>query len=461
MMGSISLFLFSVWLPWFYHLDQKERTSVSFGSWIPVLWVIIYGSRPVTEWFARPLDGPIQVSAYDEGNPTEAVVSLLLIVSALMILARRRISVSWFLGNNVWLVVFYLFWLMSASWSDYPLITLKRLVKDLGNVVMVLVVLSDKDSIMAMKAVLSRVAYLCVPLSVLLIRYYPDFGRAYIGYNKSEVMWVGVATHKNTLGVLAFTGALFLLWDLLDYWRSTARRTSQFLLVSRIVVLLMSWYLLLISNSATSLVCAAVGSVLLVVFGLQSLNRSPWVIEAVGLGSVLLFVALDSSLGLKELLIVDVLGRDLTLTTRTDVWPILIAFQDNPLLGAGFNTFWSGQRLARLHEEVATIVQAHNGYLETYLNGGFVGVGLLLALLSSMYLRIRKKLVISQPGSSMRLIVLISAIIYNNSEASFNKVGIMWFVTLYALMEYRTQFHPQTASIRKPLHRAVLTERPA
>lgn len=454
-MGSISLFLLGIWLPWLYYRDIQQRSAVSLGSWIPVLWVVIYGSRPVSEWFSRPLEGSIQVSAYDEGNPIEAVISLTLLVAGLIILARRRIRLSWLIVNNVWLVVFYLFWLMSVSWSDYPLITLKRLVKDLGNVVMILVPLSDKEPIMAMKAILSRVAYVCVPMSVLLIRYYPDLGRAYTGYNRNEVMWVGVATHKNTLGVLAFTGAIFLLWDLLDSWKNTTRGTSRPVIVSRVVVLLMCWYLLLIANSATSLVCATVGSLLLIIFRLQRLSRSPGVIETVGLGSALLFLVLDSSFGLKELIVVDLLGRDLTLTTRTDVWPILIAFQDSPLLGAGFNTFWSGQRLARLHAEVAAIVQAHNGYLETYLNGGLVGVGLLLALLSSKYLRIRRKLMVNEPGSSMRLIVLISAIIYNNSEASFNKVGIMWFVTLYALMEYRTQFHLQASSVHKPLHRQV------
>lgn len=456
-MGLIGLFLFSLWLPWIYYRDTKERSSVSFGSWIPVLWVFVYGSRPVTEWFARP---STQASAYDEGNPIEAVISLLLIVAGLAILTKRQVRLSWLIRDNLWLVVFYLFWLMSASWSDYPIITIKRLIKDLGNVVMVFVVLSDREPITAMKAVLVRVSYVCIPMSVLLVRYYPDLGRTYTGYNLNEVMWVGVATHKNTLGVLAFAGALFLLWDLLDYWSNPKRRGVAFVLTSRVVVLLMCWYLLVIANSATSLVCAVVGSLLLLLLNLRSLSQNPRMIEVVGIGGATLFLILDSSLGLKELIVVDLLGRDLTLTTRTDVWPILIAFQDNPLLGAGFNTFWAGERLARLHEEVATIVQAHNGYLETYLNGGLVGVGLLLVLLSSSYLRIREKLVINQPGSRMRLIVLIAAIIYNNSEASFNKVGIMWFVTLYAFMDYRMQFHPNATPARKYVRRPVLPKRP-
>ena len=166
--------------------------------------------------------------------------------------------------------------------------------------------------------------------------------------------------------------------------------------------------------------------------------------EALGLGSVMLFVMLDSVLDIKEFLVEDLLVWDMTLTTRTDVWPLLLAHQENHLVGAGFNSFWAGERLVQLFKSFGGIIQAHNGYLETYLNGGLVGVGSLVILLVSAYLSIRKKLVLGAPDASMRFVILLLAIIYNNSEASFNKVGLLWFVTVYALMEYRVQLHPQT-----------------
>lgn len=444
MTGLLALFAFSLCLLFLYYRDAKERSSVSSGAWIVVAWAVIYGSRPVTEWFSGADQGPILQSSIDEGNPNEALVSLSLILVGLITLLRRRIRLSSVIKDNIWLVVFYLFWLLSVTWSDYPVITLKRLFKDLGNVVMVLIVLTDKEPIVAIKAVISRVAYLCIPLSVLLIRYYPDWGRAYVGYDRSELMWVGVATHKNTLGVLAFVGALFLLWELLDFKRNSKKVTDKPMFVSRVVVLLMCWYLLVIANSATSLVCAVLGSAMLITLGLPSIMRRPGRVEAFGLGSVVLFLMLDSVINIKELLVEDLLGRDMTLTTRTDVWPLLLNLQENPLVGAGFNSFWAGERLVQLFENFGGIIQAHNGYLETYLNGGLVGVGLLVIILASAYLRIRKKLVLSAPDASMRFVILLSAIIYNNSEASFNKVGLLWFVTVYALMEYRMPRHPQT-----------------
>jgi len=460
MMGGIVTVLLVLWVIWVYRRDVEDRMWVSHATWFVVVWVGMYGSRPITEWFSgvESIDRQVGLA---EGNPLEATASLLLIVAGLVVLYRRRIQFPSVIACNVWLCIFYLFWCLSIVWSDYPVVTLKRVIKDLGNVVMVLVVLSDRDPIAAMRAVMTRVAYLCIPMSVLLIRYYPDLGRTYTGFDRSELMWVGVATHKNTLGVLAFVGALFLLWDLLDAGNVKGRSKDKPLIVSRCGVLLLCWYLLLIANSATSLLCAVVGSALLIALAFPSIMRMYGRVEALMLTTAILFVVLDSFANLKELIIVDLLGRDMTLTTRTEVWPILLNYQDSPLIGAGFNSFWAGERLLHLFETVGSIIQAHNGYLETYLNGGLVGIGLLLVLLVSTYFRIRKRLVIKQPGMSMRLVMLILAIMYNNSEASFNKVGIMWFVTLYALMEYRTQFRPQATSLQKHTGRQVFVERHA
>ena len=152
----------------------------------------------------------------------------------------------------------------------------------------------------------------------------------------------------------------------------------------------------------------------------------------------MVLLLLDWVFNIKETLLLSV-GRDETLTTRTDIWPILMNFQDSPLVGAGFNTFWAGQRLMSLFEKVGGIIQAHNGYLETYLNGGLVGVGLLLVLLFSGYMRIRKQISTGIPEGSIRFVVLLVAIMYNNSEASFNKVGLLWLLTLFAIMQYRAQ----------------------
>ena len=452
MTGLLVLFAFSICTLWLFWRDVKERASVSSAVWIVLAWAVIYGSRPVTSWFSEADPG-----SYDEGNPVEALVYLCLIVAGVMVLRRRNIRWPAVVKDNGWLFLFYLFWLMSVLWSDYPVITLKRLVKDLGNVVMVLVLLTGREPGEAVRAVFVRFAYVCIPLSIVLMRYFPELGRAFAGYDRSAQMYVGVTTHKNTLGALALVAALFVLWDLLELrgkWRGR-RMAEKITRVARGLVLLMCWYLLLLVDSATSLVCAVFGSLLLVGVRVPSVRRYPGRMEACGCGAALVLWLLDSEFNVKEAF-VQSLGRDTTLTTRIDVWPILIAHQDNPLGGAGFNTFWAGRRLVELGERVGGIIQAHNGYLETYLNGGWVGIGLLVILLVAAYRRIRRQFGIGSPEGSIRFVFVLLAIIYNVSEASFNKLSVLWFVTVFAIMEYRARPGSRPAVPDKGQSRSVV-----
>lgn len=79
------------------------------------------------------------------------------------------------------------------------------------------------------------------------------------------------------------------------------------------------------------------------------------------------------------------LGRDPTLTGRTDIWKQLLpSIESRPLLGYGFSAFWLG-----LQGESGKIIQqmnwtfgyAHNGYIEICLQLGLVGLALFFASL--------------------------------------------------------------------------------
>lgn len=433
MTGWIALSGFCLWLLWIYYHDTKERVLVSGAAWIVLLWAISHGTRPVTNWFIEPdFEG---MGSRDEGNPIEAAVDSFIIICGLLALRRRRIRFSVLIRDNIWVMLLYLFWLMSVFWSDYPFITFKRVFRDIGTIVMVLVVLTDINPGQTIRAVCIRLACAGIPLSIILFKYFPEYGRVYAGFNKSDLMYAGVTTHKNTLGVLAMTAALFLLWDLLENGGKLGAKKSPAYLSSRITVLLMSWYLLFTIDSVTSLICAVLGSTLLLVIRGAALRRFPWRIEIVGLGSLGILLTLDSVLNITEALLLS-LGRDMTLTTRTDIWSIVTNHQGNSLVGAGFNTFWTGERYKLLSEQVGGVIQAHNGYLEIYLNGGWVGIGLLGGVIISAYWRIRKQLILGIPEGDIRLIILLLAIIHNYSEASFNKTVLLWFVTMFALMQY-------------------------
>ena len=74
------------------------------------------------------------------------------------------------------------------------------------------------------------------------------------------------------------------------------------------------------------------------------------------------------------------MGRDSTLTGRTEIWTHVLWVAGNPLLGTGFESFWLGDRLANVWSIMPGIQEAHNGYLEVYLNLGWIGVTLLAVI---------------------------------------------------------------------------------
>jgi exopolysaccharide production protein ExoQ len=427
-MSHLILLVFVGWLLWLYYRDSRERSGVSRAIWIAVAWAVIYGSRPVTDWFSSTQQSSIETA--DEGNLIEGLISLSLIVAGAGVLFRRRLRWTTIIRANAWLFIFYSFWFLSVFWSDYSIITFKRLFRDLGTVVIALVVLTEEEPGEALRAVCARMAYLCAPLSVILIRYFPEWGRAYAGYSKNEVMWVGVATHKNTLGVLAMVGAVILLWDLLDRGEGRKRRMTKISMFMRMLVLAMCWHLLIIADSVTSILCAALGSVLLFALRLPVMKQRLWRLEIIAVVVGVAVMILD----MKDALLESV-GRDPTLTTRTEIWPLLLQLQPNSVVGAGFNSFWAGERLKVSQEQFGGIFQAHNGYLETYLNGGWIGVMLLATVLVSAYWRIRKQFVEGVAQADIRFAVLVIAIVSNYSEASFNKIGILWLLTVLVILE--------------------------
>lgn len=431
------------WLMW---RDAKERTSVSPAIWIVVAWAVVYSSRSVTSWFVAP----DLTATRDDGNFGEAIIYVLLLVAALVVLAWRNTPLSPIIRGNGWLFVFYLFWCTSILWSDLPFITLKRLIKDLGNVVMVTLLLTSAASAPAdaIKAVFLRCAYVCIPMSIAVIRYLPQFGRSYVGYHSDTLMYLGVTGHKNALGMVSAASALVLLWDVLDSLRTWSERTAmqKFDVATRVAVLAMCWYLLRLADSATSLVCAAFGSVLVLAIAVMPWLRRPGGLELSALAGLLTLVSVDALFNLKAAL-VRRLGRDMTLTTRTDIWGVLLEQQDSPLLGAGFDSFWTGRRALEVGGSFGGIIQAHNGYLETYLNGGWVGVTLLAILLVWGYVRVRRALLSGAPEGGIRLVFLLLVILHNGAEASFNKVSILWFATVLVIMEYQIRSVPTEETV--------------
>src|SRR5262249_32181326 len=156
--------------------DAEARTSKAL--WIPTVWLLIVASRPVSVWLqiAPTYDSR---DAYIDGSPLDAAFFGALLVAGLIVLLLRAKQVSAILRKNGPVILFFAYCLMSVAWSDYPVVAFKRWIKAIGDLVMVIIILTDSDVLAAVRKVLTRIAFTSLPMSLLFIKYYPELGRSY------------------------------------------------------------------------------------------------------------------------------------------------------------------------------------------------------------------------------------------------------------------------------------------
>src|SRR5262245_33602747 len=134
----ISLFLLLLLL----RFDPSQEKAESPALWLPVIWMLIVGSRLPSQWL-YPAQTAYVATTFEEGSELDRAVYLLLILIALYILGARRIDWPELLTRNAALTLFVLYALASIMWSDFPFVTFKRWIRDLGLYVMVMLVLSN------------------------------------------------------------------------------------------------------------------------------------------------------------------------------------------------------------------------------------------------------------------------------------------------------------------------------
>ena len=131
------------------------------------------------------------------------------------------------------------------------------------------------------------------------------------------------------------------------------------------------------------------------------------------------------------------LGRNLTLTDRTDIWQAVLKLQDNPIFGRGFESFWLGSRLDTLWVQFPFHpIQAHNGYIETYLNLGWIGVALLVGQFVGTFQKIQRELVRRFAFGRLRLAFLLAIIVFNYTEAAFVNTSFVWTMFFLIAIDY-------------------------
>jgi O-antigen ligase len=434
MPAQLALILCVLFVLWLLRIERKQTPDVSRALWIPTIWMLSIASKPLGVWF-RSVGDPA------EGSPLDQVFLSTLLCLGLMTLLLRKFNWSRAIKENTWLMLLIGYMLISVLWSDIPFISLKRWIRELIAVVMAFLVLTERDPREAMQSLFRRTIYMLIPFSILLIKYFPAYGVQYARWS-GGLMWIGVTTQKNGLARLCLIAVFFLIWTLVRRWRGSDIPVDKYQTFADVSVLTLTFILIMGPGgaySATALTSLASG--LTAFIGLLWIKKHH---ISLGPNTLSMILVLIICLGIVTPMVggatvsgfSSTLGRDDTLTGRTEVWAELLPVaMKKPIVGSGFGGFWTPTT-----REVHKISDGHSGYLDELLELGFIGLLFMSMFLSSSCKKAQRELANDFDWASLWICFLLMAVIHNIDETSINSftshlTAVLLFLSVTSTVE--------------------------
>jgi exopolysaccharide production protein ExoQ len=447
-----------------FYFDRDSSIRTSKALWLPVLWIWIAGSRPVSAWLGINPGANVQL----DGSPVDAALFGILLLAAIAVLIRRSKRTKALLVANWPILIYFLYCLISVTWSYHPDVAFKRWIKAIGDLAMVLLIVTEPQLRGALCRLYSRVGFLLLPTSVLLIKYYGYLGRGYTP--DGEPMNTGVTTNKNMLGVILLVVSLGTLWRILSLLRAKGQPNRGRHLVAQAALLAFGIALLGMADCKTCISCFILGGGLIIVTNLPAIKGRP--ARAHALCLAILLVAGATFLFGGQTGIVHALGRQSNLSGRTDIWAIVIPAVPNLLVGAGFESFWISPGARKVWNDLAAagwwnpevlINEAHDGYIEVYLNLGWIGVCLIALILMSGYRHAGKAFRRDPALGSLMLAYIMATAIYAITEAAFRMLDPIWIFLLLAVVTASVVADPSGDGPQETLdsHSGIASRTPA
>jgi O-antigen ligase len=284
-------------------------------------------------------------------------------VGTLFLFVRYNGQILTMVGRNRLLLLFTLLTMLSAAWSVHQWHTFFLSTHLLLTTLLVFYI-AARFSLQEFIQMLAAALGILALISVIAVVLRPD---AAIHHGLHEGNWRGIFFHKNGLGREMAVGAVvFLIAGQQKY-------LPRFLALAG---LLLCTLLVIKTSSITAWI--ALATVLALYPFLRAL-RFQFSVKAL-IPIILLLSAgiIANYLVSSYAVVLEMLGKDVTLTNRVFVWAYSWAnILQHPLLGYGYNAFWQdSQRALAALDWLAP--HAHNSFLELLLDVGVIGTALLL-----------------------------------------------------------------------------------
>ncbi|MEM9219739.1 MAG: O-antigen ligase family protein [Cyanobacteria bacterium P01_F01_bin.150] len=239
--------------------------------------------------------------------------------------------------------------------------------------------------------------------------------------------WRGIYIHKNVLGQTMVLSSIIFLCLSLDKsfpkWKANAGIIASLLLI--------------ILSTSTSAMVNCLGLVI-IFFCLKALRFHGKLMIASVCFLIVFAAIVFLLLTLNAADILAIFGKDLTLTGRADMWPIIVKVASkNSLLGYGYGGFWgdlSSPGGAVWREYGWPAPNAHNGFLDIWVQLGLVGLGLFsISYFNLLFRGIYLSGKLHPSASSWAVLYLSFTFITNLTETSLmgqNSLNWVLFVSI-------------------------------
>ncbi|NNL20403.1 MAG: O-antigen ligase family protein [Ignavibacteriaceae bacterium] len=355
-------------------------------------------------------------------NIVNQILYVFLFLSSMIIAIKRIDTISLFIKREKYLSLFILLCLASAIWSNYHFMSFKRSFQllSVSLVVMNALLFIEPSKLLKVLKIIIILYLLITVFSSLFIgaAIDPRFGT-----------WRGLSDHKNGLARYGFYCFIISLFFYGGQNKLSTKITNYAISFVSVIIVFMS-------GSSTGIVMIGLIIIISLMFSIEEIFKSLRIGRTLMILVFLSIISLYIVINILAPHLIDriplMLGKDPTLSLRTEIWDyVWMEIEKKIFLGYGFGTYWiMGSTVINQFAAIFggfMINQAHNGYLEIMLQLGLVGITLFAIIVILLIFRIFKL------ESNLSLLVIISVLILDYTEATLFKSGIstLVFISLY------------------------------
>jgi exopolysaccharide production protein ExoQ len=342
---------------------------------------------------------------------TIAIAFNILLLVPLCLLRFQRMAL--LVHDNAMAIALLALIFISTAWSIHPDVTIRRSINYLSTMLTAFY-LVERFEFPNIARVISASIAISVTGSFIFVLIFPDNAvhPASVQFDNLAGAWRGAFAHKNVLGHTMAVGILvelYLLISFRDKW------------VWHALLLCACWVLLVLSRSSTAIILSSIFLV-----GAALLMLLLYVRQYLGVGLAAAFIFTMTIFGIYWVdpdIMWTLLGRDATLTGRTELWALVVnLISERPLLGWGYSAIWlPSEPIATAVSEYVgwAVPHAHNAWLEITLELGFVGLATVASFVAISFWRSIRCLMGGAYGLGMiSLVFFLGTIISGATEST-------------------------------------------